>query len=283
MGAALFLKAYRRLTELRCAGRILTAAGMRRVLARRPALAQGTALLPGADPEVEESALTCFARSLDSIFPHDACEESHISPRIHATAAKAKDDIVSLLLHTLAGDGRFLAQVAHHDGIPLAMVAQQAVYLARPVRASVRNALDRIWDVGNWRLGYCPVCGIWPRFAWIEGEPQRRFLWCLGCDSSWVFPRFRCPFCMESDQQKQPFLEPAGMASCRIGVCNSCRRYLKIALCRPCDPEAAYFETDALDTAAECGGYIRDFIGYVAFDGLSNRAAAEYFALAASH
>ncbi|MEW5876270.1 MAG: formate dehydrogenase accessory protein FdhE, partial [Candidatus Zixiibacteriota bacterium] len=149
-------------------------------------------------------------------------------------------------------------------------------YLARPVRAAVRRALDETANAADWTLGYCPSCGLWPRMAWMDSESQRRILWCLGCNMTWGFRRFQCPFCMDADPRHHRFIEVDSNPSFRLDVCDICRRYLKTVTSTPCDAEMAYFETEHLDAAASDAGYIRDFIGFVAFDGKPSRALTEY-------
>jgi hypothetical protein len=86
---------------------------------------------------------------------------------------------------------------------------------------------------------------------------------------------------MDADPSHHRFLESPGNSFCRVDVCENCLRYLKTLTCEPCDAETAYLETELFDVAAEEAGYIRDFIGFVAFDGRPSRASAEYVAKSA--
>jgi len=256
---------------------MLEAGGAHSLVRHRSAgLKRGLAILPGAEVVLQPTAVCQCAEELDQLFASHICDRNHNLRRASLGADGVLFSPVEVLRRTLAGDGQFMVVCARDQKEPLASIAWRAVYLARPVRAAVRRALDETADAADWALGYCPSCGLWPRMAWLDSESQRRMLWCLGCDMTWEFRRFQCPFCMGTDPSHHRYLEVGGNPFCRLDVCEVCRRYLKTLTCSPCDAELAYFETEYLDAAASEAGYIRDFIGFVAFDGKPSRALANY-------
>jgi len=140
-----------------------------------------------------------------------------------------------------------------------------SLYLARPFR---QQAARRLWDetwAGLWQEGYCPVCGHGPALGRLIGGSGRRRLWCCGCNTSWPFARIACPFCQCHVQDQLGYLTVNEFPSCRIYVCDRCRRYLKTIVCPEeesagddWDYDRDYFSTVVLDPIALGEGYIAE-------------------------
>ncbi len=109
-----------------------------------------------------------------------------------------------------------------------------------------------------WRRRDCPVCGGAPDFATLDGDQGTRHLLCSRCDSRWVFPRVRCPFCGTVDHTKLAYY-PGVDGVYRLYVCDECKRYLKTVDLRQVsgkiDLTVERITTVAMDAAAISAGY----------------------------
>lgn len=239
-----------------------------------------TALLSGVQPTINKDLLVAFAHELCNLLRDHISEKFHkFIPQTEA-GSQTGDWLLSLVEQTLRGKGEYLSIVGRELGVPLDRLAFFAVYLTRPLRQAVAPTDMSTFDA--WQLGYCPVCGLWPRMAWIDAEDNRRHLWCIGCETVWAFPRLRCPFCLEDDQSKLGYLKIADAERYRIYTCESCRRYLKTVIDHGATEisdggfDAQYLLTSSLDVTAVFEKYIQDFVGFAAFDLRDNMAARRY-------
>jgi FdhE protein len=118
-----------------------------------------------------------------------------------------------------------------------------------------------------WSQSYCPICGSHPLLAYIEGEEGRRNLICSWCDTSWVYPRIKCPYCQNIDQKDLSYFslndEKEKNEEDRVAVCEKCRKYIKTLYARKWEGKKAIdFQIDDLatiylDLLAEREGYER--------------------------
>jgi FdhE protein len=110
----------------------------------------------------------------------------------------------------------------------------------------------------HWKRGYCPVCGGAPDLAALEAETGARHLLCSRCNSKWLYPRVKCPFCTTSDHTKL-FYYPSDDGVYRLYVCQECRRYLKTIDLREVQREVLLpverITSVAMDVAARGEGY----------------------------
>jgi len=203
---------------------------------------------------------------------------SHLSDFFHnfisglSFPGEQSNPVTLLARCILKGEGAFLTTLAKTKGVPVDVLAFFAVYLVRPIRAQVRQVFEEHYHPENWRYGYCPVCGLWPRLARFEPESGRRRLWCIGCDGQWSFPRMVCPFCLEDSQDKLGYLTVEGWPGYRLHTCETCRRYIKTRDERERNTDGTsnsdidYMATSILDSVATQEKYIKDFVGFTAFD-----------------
>jgi FdhE protein len=195
----------------------------------------------------------------------------------------APSNPISVFLNRiLAGDGAYLVAQSKALERPLDELSFWAVFLARPIRQLARERYLAKFDSSDWHLGFCPVCGLWPRMARLDSESGRRSLWCVGCDGQWHFPRMVCPFCLEKEQTKLGFITVEDWDGYRIQTCESCHRYLKTRDERQTNAiiagslEVEYLTSSTLDAAAAQEKYVSDFVGFTAFDKNDSDAVQKY-------
>lgn len=105
----------------------------------------------------------------------------------------------------------------------LATVIHSAI---KPFLNARTGALAKLIEQGQWRRGYCPVCGGKPDFAFLDKERGARWLVCSRCDAVWLFQRMECPHCGNTDQKKLAFLTD-DKELYRLYTCQHCHRYIK--------------------------------------------------------
>lgn len=112
----------------------------------------------------------------------------------------------------------------------------------------------------SWAYGYCPFCGGYAGLGEIKEEGQR-VLHCALCFTEWNYPRLRCPYCQNEDQQKLSYFQVEGEIHRRVDVCFHCRNYLKTIdsreMAKPIDWEAEDYLTLYLDYLAQEEGFQR--------------------------
>ena len=124
-----------------------------------------------------------------------------------------------------------------------------------------------------WCQSCCPVCGSYPLLAYIEGEEGRRRLICSWCDTPWVFPRIKCPYCRNTDQKDLRYfsLNDEIENKERVCVCEKCKKYVKTLNAREWKGKKAFdFQLDDLatihlDLLAEREGYERMVRSFLSF------------------
>jgi FdhE protein len=82
-------------------------------------------------------------------------------------------------------------------------------------------------DWNPWNGGYCPVCGGMPLLAYLE-DGGKRWGTCSLCEFTWALPRFVCPYCENTAQEKFQYFFTEEEKGFRLEVCRVCRHYLKI-------------------------------------------------------
>ncbi len=137
----------------------------------------------------------------------------------------------------------------------LAFVLNHAL---RPFLWGFAEAYAPLVKQETWQQGRCPVCGGEPDLAFLEHEPVSRHLVCSRCDSQWLYPRIKCPFCDNNDPHKLSYY-PSKDEAYRVYTCENCRRYLKAVDTRKAKRRVLFpverITTVALDIAAREQGY----------------------------
>ncbi len=102
-------------------------------------------------------------------------------------------------------------------------------FLVQSLKPQFEN-LAQTWRAGlkelNWALGYCPFCGAFPSMGEIRKEGQR-FLHCSLCATEWEYPRVKCVYCGNIDQEELTYFQVEGEPENRVDLCLKCRQYLK--------------------------------------------------------
>lgn len=114
---------------------------------------------------------------------------------------------------------------------------------------------------GSWSYGYCPFCGGLPGIGEIQGEEGKRALHCPFCATEWNYPRMKCPYCENEDQEKLTYFQVEGEVGYRVDICLNCQHYLKTVDSRErngsLDWEVEDYLTLHLDHLAQEEGYTR--------------------------
>ncbi len=112
----------------------------------------------------------------------------------------------------------------------------------------------------SWKQGFCPFCGGFAGMGEIRAE-GRRFLHCPLCRTEWEYPRLKCPYCQNEDQQQLTYFQVEEDIGNRVDVCLACRHYWKTVDSRemegPLDFEVEDYLTLHLDHLAQEEGYLR--------------------------
>ena len=77
-------------------------------------------------------------------------------------------------------------------------------------------------DLANWISGNCPICGSWPSLATINEGKNPRKLYCSLCETSWPFPRFKCPFCGNDQVEFLFYVYAEEEKDLRVDICKFC-------------------------------------------------------------
>jgi FdhE protein len=132
-------------------------------------------------------------------------------------------------------------------------------YTLRPVLRACAERLAPQLSQELWQRGACPICGGEPDFALLDDKAGTRYLVCSRCDTRWLYPRVKCPFCDTSDPSDLAYY-PWEDGRYRLYTCGACRRYLKAMDMRQAGAqgmpaEVARVLTVDMDVAAREEGY----------------------------
>ncbi|MBI5419948.1 MAG: formate dehydrogenase accessory protein FdhE [Deltaproteobacteria bacterium] len=179
--------------------------------------------------------------------------------RIEQSIAEGALDVGALLGACLRRDRGALTEAARS-------ISVQSSLLAFVLEVPLKTALERVAEsidpetVGEWKEGYCPVCGSRPGMDELVGEEGKRFLSCSSCFFRWPFKRLKCPYCGNEDPGTLSYFL-AGDGPTRVDVCRKCSRYIKTRDSRKGHAdvplEAEDLATLHLDLLAEREGFER--------------------------
>jgi FdhE protein len=128
----------------------------------------------------------------------------------------------------------------------------------RPFLKRYADALAPMIEQRMWQKRQCPVCGAEPDMAFLDKDAGARHLVCSRCDTCWLFPRIRCPFCNTGEPKHLSYFASED-EKYRLYVCQNCKRYLKTADLRKMQRRIIFsverIATVALDVAAQEKGY----------------------------
>ena len=102
--------------------------------------------------------------------------------------------------------------------------------LLRPFLYRAARKASSLIDTEGWTGGTCPVCGGAAYHGLIESDTRQRILACGKCHFMWSFPRIRCPFCDNADQDLLGFYHDEEEPRVRIDFCRACSRLLPVTI-----------------------------------------------------
>jgi FdhE protein len=97
----------------------------------------------------------------------------------------------------------------------------------RPALLEIAQTVQDLLDLNQWHYGHCPVCGSAPKLADFSGEGGMRTLHCSLCETTWPYPRLRCPFCENDNRDDLSYLRAESEEGLRVDLCSRCGHYLK--------------------------------------------------------
>jgi FdhE protein len=139
------------------------------------------------------------------------------------TLLKDNPESLRAVLEGYLENGRLESREEEDETELLEFVLNHAM---RPFLQAYADALGPLLKQELWQLGRCPICGGEPDLAFLDEESGARHLVCSRCDSQWVFPRVKCPFCNTSEPSDLSYF-PSEDEKHRLYVCGNCKRYLK--------------------------------------------------------
>lgn len=108
---------------------------------------------------------------------------------------------------------------------------------------NVENINAALWEKGN-----CPVCGTKPHYGLLKDKEGVRMLDCWLCGYQRVFPRIKCPYCLNTEQEHLGFFTVGTSEKCRVHFCKKCDSYVKIFDLRSSINEDAFLPVHNLAT-----------------------------------
>jgi FdhE protein len=133
-------------------------------------------------------------------------------------------------------DEAFIDAIAMNEGLNQAVLKFLLHMSTLPSLSAFADQIRTSLDTKNWLRGYCPVCGSLPLISTLRGDGQR-FLLCSFCGFEWQSERLKCAFCDNTDHQTLRYFYAEGDESCRIDLCEKCRKYIKTIDIRRFDTE----------------------------------------------
>jgi FdhE protein len=129
----------------------------------------------------------------------------------------------------LDGQPERVHELAEQLDLDVPLTASLLSLVLLPALAPIRAGLESLLPASAWTLGYCPVCGCFPKLGEFRGLEQTRFLRCNLCAAGWQFPRLQCPCCGNQDHHRLGYLHVEGEeGKCRANTCEGCRQYVKM-------------------------------------------------------
>jgi FdhE protein len=233
-------------------------------------MAKRTALLSPDKMAVDSEAFSALYRQICRIAAHHRPDLVHQFSELVLLLDENPDqvrDLASIYLETgnlrLSDDGRvsdLSKDDEQRDLLNFVLIHALGPFLqayAIALTPILEQHLGEDWDK-SWQDGRCPICGGEPDLAFLDEESGARHLVCSRCDSSWLFPRIKCPFCRNAEPERLSYFATDDMVY-RVYTCQDCRRYLKAIDLRRTHRRILFpverVTTVDLDVAARDGGY----------------------------
>ena len=91
-----------------------------------------------------------------------------------------------------------------------------------PSLRQVSRRAEQEFDLAGWSSGRCPVCGSRPNLATLGEKDKSRTLYCSVCETSWNFPRLKCPFCGNDQSEGLSYMYAEEEKGLRMDLCERC-------------------------------------------------------------
>lgn len=224
-------------------------------------LRQGVPLLwgefrmaPGTEPNMELFVTLC------RLAAEGGNEDGHLLARAVLDGTVDLAELAAMALRLERGE---LATIARTLKVELTTIEAITRHLLMPIVQAYAIAVGQILEFGEWRQGYCPVCGDWPIFGELHGRDKLRYLRCGRCRASWRFRRLECVWCGTTRRKELSFLYEPDAKLWRVDVCDHCRGYVKTLVSYdPLEDDMlpVYdLQTAYMDQLAADAGYRRPF------------------------
>ncbi|NWF55610.1 MAG: formate dehydrogenase accessory protein FdhE [Syntrophaceae bacterium] len=207
---------------------------------------------PGLPTGPLKEAFSCLLKSFRELNPsrHESLQK----------ALTAKDFVLERVW------GRLLANELSETNLEAELGAEGSLlffFLVQSLKPVLENLAEQ-WRSAvkdfRWEQGFCPFCGASAGMGEIRQE-GRRFLHCPLCGTEWEYPRMKCPYCRNEDQERLTYFQVEGEPEGRVDICGVCRNYWKTVDSRgmegPLDFEVEDYLTLHLDHLAQEEGYLR--------------------------
>ncbi|MCK4548051.1 MAG: formate dehydrogenase accessory protein FdhE [Candidatus Eisenbacteria sp.] len=250
---------------------------------RQNSIDDGIYLFRAHSAEVSAEAARVVLRDLLHCFGEQMGSQAAEWEAIGKGLAGDSGNPAQFLACVLRNDARAVTDSAHAWGVSPDSLSFLALFWARPFRAEAARRLLKDVSLTSWRMGFCPICGHWPAFAYLSSEGDRRSLRCAACTTTWKFDRIRCPFCLATDTGKLSYFTVDDDDGFPVYVCDECKRYLKHRREEkgfPREEDVDFVLSAPLDYVAASQGYIQESSISVRFDEPDGEAARAYRAKA---
>jgi FdhE protein len=131
-----------------------------------------------------------------------------------------------LLKAFLSDDQKALAQSAGDLDLQVETLRFFAGLAVRPSLNLIRESLELPEVEDKWNYCHCPFCGSKPTMASLS-KSGKKHLYCGTCGQQWAYPRIKCPFCENDDQESLGYFQVEKDEGYRVNFCNKCERYIK--------------------------------------------------------
>lgn len=135
--------------------------------------------------------------------------------------------VPGLLLNFMMSDYRALHDFSVERGVEPPVLILLIQLSLRPMLMQFAEKVRGQLDLSHWESGRCPVCGSFPKLTDLSGEGGKRRLHCSLCESTWSYPRIKCPFCENEDAEQLGYLQAEEDIGLRVELCRLCGHYIK--------------------------------------------------------
>ena len=150
---------------------------------------------------------------------------------IYQAARHDRLNLPALWQALAAGDAAALETLAASAGLDLQWLRLLGENSLKPSFRALQAEASQVADLSTWRRGSCPVCGISPALAEVQGKEGARRLRCGLCAAGWPYPRVKCAFCATTHSLSLGTLSLEGEGEkYRVQTCDACHGYVKVVV-----------------------------------------------------